>query len=157
MVGVRLAPKGGGHNKFLESIQVWLDISAPRYFWSEYDTYRVGMTKQSESTMHTILSRPLEQADFELGIEGDYLKYLNTNIKEVTDNPDLDRSDKMRILRETKNDLPEGFLQRRIISTNYMVLRNIYKQRRAHKLPEWQEFCAWLLTVVEVPEFISSK
>ena len=60
----KLAGLDGGHNKFLESIVVWIDITAPRYFWSQFDTYRVGTSKQSESTMHTIMKRHLTKDDF---------------------------------------------------------------------------------------------
>jgi len=64
-VAMRLAHKGDGHNKYLEQMVVWLDIVGPRYWWQQFDTYRVGVSKQSESTMHTITKRPLTQEDFE--------------------------------------------------------------------------------------------
>jgi len=63
-VAKKLYNKDGGHNKFLESIQIWLDIKMPRYWWQEFDTYRVGVTKQSESTVHTVFKRELTQEDF---------------------------------------------------------------------------------------------
>ncbi len=76
----RLAPKDGGHNKFLESIYLWLDITAPRYWWQEADTYRLS-TKQSESTMHTILRRDLEQSDFEYVIDDFMLYTINCMLR----------------------------------------------------------------------------
>ena len=76
-VAQKLAKKDGGHNKFLESIVLWVDIDAPRYWWSEFDTYRVGTTKQSESTMHTITKRVLTPDDFETPILDATLDFLN--------------------------------------------------------------------------------
>ena len=137
----KLAGKDGGHNKFLESMVVWIDIDAPRYWWSQFDTYRTGTSKQSESTMHTILKRQLVQEDFESPILRSTLEDLNFTIK-------------LKNLDDIKNLLPEGFLQRRIVCTNYKVLRSIYKQRFTHKLPQWQTFCNTVLENVEFPEFI---
>ena len=138
----KLAGKDGGHNKFLESMVVWIDIDAPRYWWSQFDTYRTGTSKQSESTMHTILKRNLTQDDFESSIDGAYLDMLNQLIIE-------------KQFDDIKNLLPEGFLQRRIVCTNYKVLRSIHKQRFTHKLPQWQKFCNTVLENVEFPEFIT--
>jgi len=138
----KLAGKDGGHNKFLESMVVWIDIDAPRYWWSQFDTYRTGTSKQSESTMHTILKRPLVQEDFEVPILGIILSRLNMMIEQ-------------KEFDEVKNTLPEGFLQRRIVCTNYKVLRSIHKQRFTHKLPQWQKFCNTVLENVEFPEFIT--
>lgn len=141
-VADKLYNKHGGHNKFLESMQVWIDIDAPRYFWSEMDTYRVGMTKQSESTVHTILRDPLTPHNFqEEEIQEDYLIYLNQLIQD-------------KEFLKLKRALPEGFLQRRVCSTNYMTLRNIIKQRKNHKLPEWKYFCQEIYNQIEYPEFM---
>lgn len=128
-VAKKLASKDGGHNKFLESIVIWIDITAPRYWWQQFDTYRIGITKQSDSTMHTIMKRPLTQEDFETPIPEYLLMLLNAYI--VQKNFDA-----------IKNILPEGFLQRRVVCTNYKVIRNIIKQRETHKLKEWQVFCS---------------
>ena len=130
-IAFRLAKKDGGHNKFLESIVVWIDITAPRYFHSQLDTYRVGTTKQSESTMHTIMARRLTQSDFQTPIDNKILDILNKYI----DNKNF---------TDVKNILPEGFLQRRIICTNYKVLRNMVIQRGGHRLEEWKYFCSEL-------------
>lgn len=136
----KLYNKDGGHNKFLESIQVWLDITAPRYWWSECDTYRAGVTKQSASTMHTILKKPFEQSMFEYPIPFTILIELERL-----------RLDKKFVI--LKNVLPEGFLQRRIICLNYKVLRNMLAQRKDHKLIEWKYFCQYIYKNVEHPEF----
>ena len=129
-VALKLANKDGGHNKFLESIVVWLNISAPRFFWSEFDTYRVGMTKQSDSTMHTLKRRPLRQSDFEYSIPALILSTVNQFIEGY--NAPID---------ELKNILPDGFIQGRSVCTNYKVIRHIIIQRHNHKLPQWRYFC----------------
>ena len=137
--------KNGSHGKFLESISVWLDLTMPRYWWSEFDTYRPGMTKQSESTMHTIFKKDLTQEDFVNPIYCRHLEYINECIRiynESRDRKDIESMDSF--FRKIKNNLPEGFLQRRIVCTNYKTLRHIISQRENHKLVEWQEFCRYL-------------
>lgn len=123
-VATRLAKKDGGHNKFLESMVVYLDITAPRYWWQEFDTYRVGVTKQSESTMHTIMKKPINKYMFE---------------KEDISDQCMEELEKLRSENNfvsLKRRLPEGFLQRRIVSTNYKTLKGVIEQRRNHKLAE---------------------
>jgi hypothetical protein len=139
-VALKLSGKDGGHNKFLESICVWLDITMPRYWWQQFDTYRL-MTKQSGSTMYTILKRPLIQDDFVQPIQAGTLIKLNYLIER-------------KAFRQIKVELPEGFLQRRIPRTDYKTLRNILQQRRTHKLEEWSFFCGAILTQIERPELI---
>ncbi len=143
VVAKRLAPMGRGHNKFLESIIVWLDVKAARYWWQEFDTYRVGTTKQSDSTMHTVVKQPITKNNFESP------KLINSNILNELNNL-INSGD----LLSVKKLLPESFLQRRIICTNYMVLRNIYFQRRKHKLPEWHTFLE-IINYLDKPEFIT--
>jgi hypothetical protein len=129
-IAFKLCDSDGGHNKFLESIQVWLDIDAPRFWWSEFDTYRVGVSKQSESTMHTLIKRELMQDDFEHPISKTMLALINRRIGKRT----------ATAIDKIKNDLPEGFLQRRIVSTNYKALRGMILQRKSHRLPQWHIF-----------------
>lgn len=140
-VADKLKDKYGGHNKFLESIVVWMDITAPRYFWQQFDTYRVGTTKQSESTMHTILRKPFTEEDFEGGMHPDILNILNQ-----------ERGDKEFDM--VKRFLPESFLQRRVVCTNYMVLKNMIRQRHSHKLEEWQYFCSEMYNQLENKELL---
>ena len=140
-VAKKLAKKDGGHNKFLESICVWIEIDAPRYFWAEFDTYRVGMTKQSQSTMHTITKQPLTQNNFEEELPAEFLVELNKLILK-------------KDLVKLKSYLPEGFMQKRMICTNYKTLRNIIQQRRSHKLPHWRAFCVEILLQVKNPELL---
>lgn len=147
-VANRLAHKGGGHNKFLESMVLWMVVTAPRYVWQEFDTYRVGITKQSGSTMHTIKKDIIyvESMDLEAN-EGDYQIMLDA----------FERIRSRGNLHDIKVALPEGFLQQREICVNYMTLQNIYRQRHNHKLNWWKEFCLELLEKVEHPEFINNK
>ena len=134
----KLAHKQGGHNKFLESITISLDITAPRYWWSEFDTYRVGVTKQSESTMHTITKRPLTQADFQGTVVAETLTFLNELIERYNNTSYL--VVKQSLFHRIKNNLPEGYLQRRIVVLNAKTLQNIIAQRYNHRLYEWKTF-----------------
>ena len=141
-VALKLGPKDLGHNKFLESIVVWFEVEAPRFWWSEMDTYRVGITKQSDSTMHTLTRQPLTQKNFEYPILSSYLSALNDMIR-------------MKFpIQEIKSALPDGFLQGRSICTSYKVLRNIILQRWNHKLPQWQLFCFTLITELEYIDYM---
>lgn len=140
----KLAHMDGGHNKFLESVQVWLDVDACRSFWSQMDTYRSGVTKQSDSTMHTLAKRPPADSDFEEGTDKRVIELFKVlweeNKKDVT---------------VLKDNLPEGYLQRRMICTNYKALRNIIMQRKDHRLKHWRTFCEEVLHQVEHPEFLT--
>ena len=142
-----------GESKFLEQIVLWIDVTAPRFFWSEADTYRVGTSKQSESTMHTITKRLLTNDDFEYPLDADYLWEINNQINWYNDKENTP-SDKKEYFLSIKNMLPEGFLQRRIWTMNYKTLQNIYHQRYNHRLPQWRYFLDTLLSQIEHPEFI---
>jgi len=141
-----------GESKFLESIMLWWDVTAPRYWWQEADTYRVGVTKQSESTMHTIMKRPLTQEDFEHHIHGYALQHVNDLIFSYKKKENAE--EKKEVFLRLKSNLPEGFLQRRIWMFSYKTLQNIYTQRYNHKLPQWKEFLDYALENIEHPEFI---
>lgn len=139
----KLAHMDGGHNKFLESIIVWLDVTAPRGWWQEADTYRLT-SKQSESTMHTITKRPLTHDDFHAGqITDSHLHFLNHLISEEN-------------WESVKLHLPESFLQRRIWRVDYKTLRNILLQRWNHRWKLWREFCEAVLEQVGYPELLPS-
>jgi hypothetical protein len=141
-----LAFHGGGHNKFLESITVWLFIQAPRCWWSEYDTYRVGMTKNSSSTMHTLDKRMTESYDYELG----------TSLKSIEAFNDVLALYKAKAvsISELKCNLPEGYLQERQITTNYMTLQNILNQREGHRLRFWNTHREEVLKQLKYPELL---
>lgn len=141
-----LAHRGGGHNKALESIGLWIDVEATRSFWQEYDTYRAGTTKQSESTVHTLSKRAPTVEDFEV----DTPPIMVAAFKEVWHN----LKEKGMDISVLKNSLPEGFLQRRIICTNYKSLQNIFAQRRGHRYKWWDIFIDEVLAQVEHPEYL---
>lgn len=146
-VSRKLYNKDGGHNKFLESMLLWVDVTAPRFFWSEGDTYRIS-TKQSESTMHTIQKRLLTQDDFEVTIKQTMLDIVNDNILLYRETKSI------KDLVTLKTELPEGFLQRRIWVFSYKTLRNMITQRHNHRLPQWQHFCDYLLENAEHQEYL---
>jgi thymidylate synthase ThyX len=154
-VADKLAKVDGGHNKLLEHITVVLDITAPRYFWSEFDTYRVGISKNSESTMHTLVRQGLCPQHFEAGdVMDEVLRELNHLIGayEVA-TPEY----REEICLKIKRKLPEGFLQRRIVTTNYKTLRNMYWRRAEHRLPEWRSFCKHLVDNLKEPTWITER
>jgi len=139
-VAKKLYSKQGGHNKFLESMQVWIDITAPRYWWAEADTYR-HISKQSASTIHTLTKKKLTQFDFAMAIPVTYLHYLNNIIEQKN-------------LKRAKALLPEGFLQRRMVKADYKSLQNMIHQRKNHILEEWAIFIASILSQINHPEFL---
>ena len=139
-----LAHKDGGHNKALESIVVWIDIEASRAFWSEFDTYRVGTSKQSESTVHTLSKRGPLPEDFE---EGTHWRVIDA-FTDVW----LSAKGDINVL---KMNLPEGFLQRRMVCLNYKVLRNIIAQREGHRLKWWGVFIEAMRAQVLHPEYLN--
>jgi len=138
-----LIEKGGSHGKFLESMIVWLDVTAPRFWWSQLDTYR-HVTKQSQSSMNTLTKRKLTQDDFDATIPVGILSVINSYIG-------------LGQLIHAKDILPESFLQRRIVCTSYKTLANMYSQRITHKLPQWQEFLGAVVEGIEYPEFVRNN
>ena len=131
-----LAFKQGGHNKFLESMQVWLLIRGSLSFWKQFDTYRVGTTKQSESTMHTLKKRALTENDF---------TKETFCIPTITQNFSID---------EMRDSLPSGFLECRVVNTNYKVLQNIIHQRKNHRSKKWNIFIEQLLKQIQHPQLL---
>lgn len=129
----KLSSLDGGHNKFLESLVFYIDITAPISWWVQADTYRVGISKQSASTMHTLRKTKLTQEHFENKIQFEFLDFLNDLIK---NNIDID---------VIKDNLPCGFLQRRLVCVNAKCLRNIILQRRHHELVAWHLFCGRMI------------
>lgn len=141
-LAVKLASSGPGHDKFLEQIQYWMGIQAPLYWWKQFDTYRIGISKSSESTMHRSWKDGLNQEMFEAPIYAQTLKALNSDILDWANenDPTVKAEREARII----NNLPDGYLQTRIVNVNAKTLRNIYFQRRNHKLALWRDFCKWL-------------
>ena len=134
-VAQTLAFKQGGHNKFLESMQVWMLIRGSLSFWKQFDTYRVGITKQSESTMHTLKKRQLTEQSF---------------TKETFCIPTINHLS----IDEMRDNLPSGFLESRMVNVNYKTLQNIIHQRKNHKSKKWNTFIEMLLQQVEHPEYL---
>lgn len=160
--------KGGTeHRKFLRQIFVSVDIIAPLYWWKEMDTYKVGTTANSTSTMHKITSQPIELVNFEIDdywpipFEGENIieKYLIPYLEqlrlkcihyvEIKDNENF-----QKYWKELIRWLPEGWLQTRTWTCNYENLYNIYRQRKMHKLIEWREFCKWIETLPYAQELL---
>lgn len=140
-VANNLAQKDGGHNKFLESIKLWIVVDAPRYWWSQFDTYRIDVTKQSESTMHTLMKRELDHNDFEELLSDSTIETMNLLIR-------------TKEFELAKAHLPESFLQRRVICTSYKSLRAIIQQRHTHKLKQWSFFIEEIYNQVKYPQFL---
>lgn len=152
----RLIKTGPEHAKFLRQIMVSADITAPLYFYSEFDTYKVGTVANSCSTMHKLLSRPLEWCDFEndaigheyLGANEIYRESLDLTIQSI--NYIIEEYQNNKITKEValiycKRLLPSNYLQKRTITLNYAVIRNMYQQRKNHTLKEWRVyFCEWV-------------
>ena len=159
---------GPVHSKFLRYIHVQVDITAPRYWWSEYDTYKVGTVANSTSTMHKLAETPItidcfETDDFDeewfdkTGIQGACDTWINNNIiyfLEELRQKYLETKD-VRYWKELVRWLPAGWLQTRTVDLNYEVLRNIYHWRKSHKLSEWSiTFCNWIKSLPYAEEFI---
>jgi len=142
----KYAFKNNGENKFLRSMQVWLDIIAPRFVLTELDTYKISTVRLSASTIHTLSKRPLNQEDFEYFLTPSTLENVNKKIQQF--------NNKEISLAEMKNELPEGFLQRIVLNCNYANLQNMYLQRKNHKLPQWHLFLDSVISQIEHPEFI---
>lgn len=158
----RLILAGPEHRKFLRQIVVWVDITLPRFIWSEFDTYKIGTATNSESTMHTLLKEPITKDMFEINfdledddIEQDFEQYLNLleNIRNVANDSD-NKNDYHLLL---KSLLPESFKQTRTVCLNYEVLSNMYHQRKNHRLPQWnKDFVSWIYTL-PYSEFITQQ
>ena len=140
---VNWAQRGNGEDKFLRMIQIWADITAPRFWWAEFDTYKVGTVALSESTMHTLGKRPLAQEDFEGRLPLALLFVLNARI--CTPGYTIEAK---------KELLPESFLQRRIVNFNYAVFANMIRQRRNHRLPQWHYFLNKVYYALPMREFL---
>lgn len=164
-VAMRLYDKDDGHNKFLESIDVWLDVTAPRDWWQEADTYRLT-TKQSESTMHTLVKEITElYKDYnDSEIEKHMIKvnkYIDENFECGWDSITPQQWNKLidavltdKPIHIIKRKVPEGFLQSRLWKVSYKTLRGIVKQRSKHRMPHWPEFIKLVKEQIDHPGFL---
>lgn len=167
-----LVKAGNEHRKFMRQIFVSVDITAPLYWWKEFDTYKIGTVANSTSTMHKLATTPITLDCFEID---DYDKNLsladNPKDDDGLDNISTFEEDIIYVLEnirqkylETKDKrywkelvrwLPESWLQKRTITINYENVRNMYFQRRNHKLTEWSEsFIKWVESLPYAEELI---
>ena len=146
-----LCKAGSDHAKFLRMINVTLDITAPLYWWKEFDTYKVGTVANSCSTMHKIHAKEFTVDDFSHEMLFEYGEYLSFRhcLDVVIEHLNYARNKYL----ETKNKdywwqmiqlLPSSYNQRRTVQLNYQVLLNMYRARKHHKLDEWIVFCEWI-------------
>ena len=144
---LRLSKSGPSHAKFLRYITVSFDVTAPRYWWAEMDTYKVGTVRNSCSTMHKIQAKDFVREDFscehldEKSLEA--LDFLITTMNAARDrfnNGGKNKADWWQMIQL----LPASFNQKATLLLNYQVLQNIYFTRKAHRLDEWHTFCRWI-------------
>lgn len=176
-----LVKAGSDHSKFMRMINVTADITAPLYWWKEYDTYKIGTVANSCSTMHKIAEKEFSIDDFSrdhLFYEDDIpyawdtitigvlqkivdilnefrLKYLN--LKNKSTKSDYDNELMKKYWWQMIQLLPSSYNQRRTVQVNYAVLRNMYHSRKNHKLDEWKEFCSWIETLPYAKELICNE
>jgi len=145
----RLRNAGTDHRKFMRMITVYVDITAPLYWWKEFDTYKVGTVANSCSTMHKIHAKEFTLEDFSCEhLNEPSLKNLRSVIKCMNDYreeflKDKDKHNWWQMIQL----LPSSYNQRRTVMLNYEVLANIYRPRINHKLDEWRDFCEWIKTL----------
>ena len=150
-----LAPMDGGHNGFLEFIQYWILVQAPLFWWKQLDRYR-HLSQISESTMHKSWKNGLTQEMFETPIFQDTLNNLNNSIREY--NSPIVKPDRKKYLENLIiGNLPDAYLQTRLLNVNAKCLRNMYFQRREHKLKQWSDFCAWIKTELPYGDLITAE
>lgn len=152
----RLRKAGRDHRKYVRQILVSVDITAPFYWWKEYDTYKIATVANSCSTMHKISSKPFTMEDFSV----DHMTYGTKEFMQTV----VDKLEEIRLrYRETKSKedwydmiqlLPTNYNQMRTCSFNYETLINIYYARQDHKLAEWHTFCDWIKTLPYAEELI---
>ena len=145
----RLRNAGTDHRKFMRMIVVYVDITAPLYWWKEFDTYKVGTVANSCSTMHCIHKKEFTLEDFST----EHLAHQTVEVLRIIID---DLNDSRSIYLKTKNKgdwwqmiqlLPSSYNQKRTVMMNYEVLANVYKSRKDHKLDEWNMFCGWIETL----------
>ena len=156
-LAMRLAKAGSAHRKYLRMVFVSVDVTAPLYWWKEYDTYKVATVANSTSTMHKIHSKPFSMDDFSCDHMTDGTKkFMETVVAEL---------ENIRLrFKETKSKddwydmiqlLPSSYNQMRTCTFNYETLINIYRARKNHKLAEWHTFCDWIETLPYAEQLIT--
>ncbi|MDR1706321.1 MAG: hypothetical protein LBS19_16815 [Clostridiales bacterium] len=151
-----LCVSGPSHRKFLRQIFVSADITAPLYWWKEFDTYKVGTTANSQSTMHRIHSKPFSITDFSHEkLKAGALECMEGVVSQL---------ERLRLeYNETKDKaiwymiiqlLPSSYMQMRTCTMNYENLLGMRRDRHNHKLDEWRQFCGWIMTLPYAKELI---
>ena len=140
---------GPVHAKYRRMIPVYLDITAPLYWWKEMDTYKIGVTANSCSTMHKIHAKEFTLDDFSCEhLSGEWVVHMTNTIKLLNNAREAynwcNTDDKKEYWWQMIQLLPSSYNQKRTVMLNYEVLVNIYKWRRNHKLDEWEDFCDWI-------------
>ena len=155
----RLAVSGSDHRKYLRQVFVSVDITAPIYWWKEFDTYKVGTTANSTSTMHRIHSKEFSRDDFStdhmtegaLGALDNMISFLEESRVKFTETKDK------KYWYDIIQLLPSSYNQMRTVTLNYENLINMYYARRSHKLDEWHTFCDWIRSLPYASELILIK
>lgn len=165
----RLCKAGTDHRKFMRMITVYVDVTAPLYWWKEFDTYKVGTVANSCSTMHKIHAKEFTLGDFScehlFGYAEDCLintVYVLNDYRDIYINGGIigrevyEPKDK-RIWWQMIQLLPSSYNQKRTVMLNYEVLANMYKSRKNHKLDEWRELCEWMKNELPYSELITGN
>lgn len=153
-LSMKLCKAGSDHRKHIRLIDVWVEIQAPLFWWKEMDTYRFGVDKESESTMHTLMKQPLSLSDFELPERDDPEADLFWNHEIYDHLQELEALRRAGDFESLNALLPQSYLQTRIVKFSYEALRMIYQARKNHKLKQWHTFCDWIETL-PYSEFIT--
>ena len=159
-LAIRLAKAGNDHRKFLRQIFVSVDITAPLYWWKEFDTYKVGTVANSCSTMHKIHAKAFERDDFSCDrLDEDGLRALDSLIEYL-------EGERSKFCEDKNNKqswhnmiqlLPSSYNQMRTVTMNYENLINMYYARKTHKLAEWHIYCDWIMSLPYAQELIAVK
>ena len=156
----RLAKAGSDHRKFIRQIFITVDITAPLYWWKEYDTYKVGTVANSTSTMHKIHSKPFEMSDFStdhMNEETLVMMQKNVDFLEEIRNKYMETKDKSYWYSMIQL-LPDSYQQMRTCTFSYENAVSMYYSRKDHKLEEWHTFCDWALELTYFKDlFIENK
>jgi len=147
----KLIKAGKDHRKFLRLIHISVDLTLPRYIWTELDTYKVSTTRVSCSTMHKLGSEPLSKEDFQDdNVLENTLYHINELAKRYRDKKEVS------VLRDMKQILPEGFLQKATYDMNYETAMAIYFGRKNHRMSEWSRdgICEWIESLPMMKEWL---
>ncbi|MBQ3640268.1 MAG: hypothetical protein II955_07085 [Clostridia bacterium] len=159
-LATRLAHAGSDHRKYLRMVFVSVDITAPLYWWKEFDTYKVGTVANSCSTMHKIHAKPFERDDFSHDrMDAPAVAALDALVAFL-------ESERQKFVADKNNKqawhnliqlLPSSFNQMRTVTLNYEVLSNMYYARRTHKLAEWHTLCEWIESLPYAKDLILNR